>query len=191
MINTVAIIDKVQTSVFYWSAFSIQHVFLSRAMGKQVPHGQGRMALQRALRAERSKWLAKELHQRLNLDDVQKRMVIIPNSCNLRKRKWRRSFGFLSSLEGRIYTDRLCQAALRRLIRMLPYQLHIDPKYKSVGEFIQAQGSLLRKVARQAKRMGKAIEAGPQPLMSYMNIADKYHLVKVASSIFGKRTRWQ
>ena len=159
-------------------------------MGKQAPHGQGRMALQRALRAQRSKWLAKELHQRLNLDDVQKRMVIIPNGCNLRKRKWRRSFSFLSSLEGRIYTDRLCQSALRRLIRMLPYQLHIDPKYQSMGEFIQAQGSLLRKVARQAKRMGKVAEAGPQPLMSYMNIAGKFHLAKSHFSISLRRTRW-
>ena len=151
------------SSVYLDPCISIQQFLLNRAMGKQAPHGQGRMALQRALRAERSKWLAKQLHQSLNLDDVQKRMVIIPNGCNLRKRKWRRCFGFLSSLEGRIYTERLCQSALRRLIRMLPYQLHIDPKYQSVGEFIQAQGSLLRKVARQAKRMGKVAEAGPNP----------------------------
>ena len=117
------------------------------------------MAIQRGVRAERAKWLAKQLHQRLDLDGIEKTMVIVPSCVNLKKRKWRRSFGFLASLQGRIYTDRLLQSTLRRFVKMLPFQLNFDPKFKSLGEFLAAQAQLLRKVARQAKRMGKVTQA--------------------------------
>ena len=112
------------------------------------------MAQQKALRQHRSKWIATQMFNHLDLDDVERRMVIIPQNVSLRKRKWRRAFAFLAKLQGRVFTANVCQSALRRLIRMLPFQMNISPKHECLADFVAAQAGLLRKVAKQAKRMG-------------------------------------
>lgn len=120
------------------------------------------MSLQRVRRADRSKWIAKQLYEKLDLDGVKKTMVIVPRNVNMKKRKWRRMFGFLAALQGRVYTKRVCESAVRRLLRMLPFQINIDPQFPHVAGFVAAQASLLNKVAKAAKRMeAKLVKARP------------------------------
>ena len=116
------------------------------------PHGCGRMAKQRVLRSQRAKWLTFALFRRLDVDAVERSMVLIPAAVNLKKRRWRRTFAILTCLEGRVYTTRMCQSVIRRLLRMLPFTISIPPNSTS-SEFVTAQAERLQKVAKAAKRM--------------------------------------
>ena len=127
----------------------------SRAMDRPADkkqHGCGRMVKQRVLRSQRAKWLAFALFHRLDLDAVERSMVLIPAAVNLKKGRWRRTFAVLTCLEGRIYTKRMCQSVIRRLLRMVPFTISIPPN-STISEFVMAQAERLQKVAKAAKRM--------------------------------------
>ena len=136
-------------------AYGVEQIFKSRAMagpaGKKQS-GCGRMAKQRVLRSQRAKWLAFARFQRLDVDAVERSMVLVPAAVNLKKRRWRRMFAILTCLEGRVYTTRMCQSVVRRLLRMLPFAISIAPN-STISEFVMAQAERLQKVAKAAKRM--------------------------------------
>lgn len=122
--------------------------------------GSGRLALQKKLRGDRSKFVAKLLLDRLDVGQIERAMVIFPANSSLRKRKWRRVLGCLSFVTGRVYTKRLCCNVVKKILRALPFEINLKPG-QSLANFIEAQGERMRRCARAVRKMTDLEETQP------------------------------
>lgn len=123
-------------------------------------HGTGRLALQKKLRGDRSKFVAKLLLDRLDVGQIQRAMVIFPANSSLRKRKWRRVFSCLSFIAGRVYTKRLCCNVVKKILKALPFEINLKPGH-SLATFVEAQGERMRRCARAIRKMTDLEETQP------------------------------
>lgn len=147
---------------------------------KSKPHGSGRMAIQNKLRSDRSKFMAKLLLERLDINLIKRIMVVVPCQSSLRRRKWRRAFSCLAQLSGRVYTDKLCRSIIKKILRSLPFEINLEPG-ETLSSFIQAQSKRLRVCARAAKKLAAMADLETQPLGEEVSLALHTHTLTVST----------
>ena len=113
-------------------------------------YGEGKQALQRKRRLELAGALSSQILDALDLEAVESTGAIFTRRVDLRKRRNKR-FLFLQHLKGRIFTEKVCIAAVRGVIDGLPFQLARDPR-STMDDLVKAQAKRLKLLARKSKR---------------------------------------
>ena len=116
------------------------------------PDGEGRMAIQKKLRGDRGRLIAKLLLTNLDLKQVEKTTTLFPRNTSLRKRKWRRALRCLSFIHGRVYAKKLCCSVVKRVARCLPFQVNLQPG-TTTETWVEAQADRMRRCARAVRKM--------------------------------------
>ena len=129
-------------------------------MPRQVfrkPHGQGKLACQRAVRGKLTREVGDTLLSLLDEDTVEATGNLFPRKLDFRRRAIR-PFLSLQKYSGRVFTRKLCHSIVRYVVGRLPFSLPRAPR-SSLDEVIQAQATRLQKLAKRSKRI-----AVPKPV---------------------------
>ena len=117
----------------------------------------GRRAQQSALWRANAEAIAQKLFGLLDFDTLEETGALYPRKCDLRKHRNRRLFGFLKQYTGRVFTFRLRLLVIKKLLKMLPFELARGPK-ETRHDFMVKQADRLRFLATKSKRMARNID---------------------------------